>query len=108
MLSAQSLRVKPAIKEHKKFQNAKARYAAHIDKDIYDMMLCGCGPSIVKAVLMTEGQVYTGNYNKCGEKVKVSFLKSDEFTDILSTSKYRVTELVERAILKVMGWTNDQ
>mgnify|MGYP001073158186 CR=1 FL=1 len=102
MLNAKSLLAKPEIKEHKKFQNAKARYAAHIDKDIYDMMLCGCGPAIVKVVLMTEGEVFTGDYPKSGEKVKVSFLKSGEFTDILDSSKYRVTELVERAILKVM------
>ena len=97
--------VKPTIENPKKFQNAKARYAANIDKNIYDMMLCGCGPSIVKTVLMTKGYVYNGEYNKCGEKVKVSFLKSDEFSAILDASNYRVSELVERAILTIMVTT---
>ena len=107
MLSAESLLAKPAIEERRKFQNAKARYGVNIDKDIYDMMICGCGPAIAKVITMTEGEVFTGHYAKSGERVKVSFLKSEELSDIIDSSNYRVSELVERSILTIMGSKND-
>lgn len=107
MLSAESLLAKPTAEEREKFQNARARHNAHINSSIMDELLCGCGPALSNAVTNSNGDVYNGEYDFPGEKVKVSILKSSEFTRILNGSKYKVSELVERALLTHLGYKND-
>jgi len=101
------LSAKPVINNVREISEHKQRYGVNIDSNIRDMLLCGCGPALAKVVRISAGDVYQGEYETTGHAVKASFLKTDELADIIRSSKYRTSELVERSILAYVGYKND-